>query len=861
MKTRKHKLTLAVQQLQATKRHKSEVQQLPAGAEFKGLSHEEVFHARAKFGLNEVVTKKKAHPILKLLSYFQNPLIILLLVASVISGLLGEVRSSVVIITMVLFSVILNFYQEYKSSKEIERLQEKISLSSQVVRQGVLQEIPAKEIVPNDIIMLSAGDIVPADGVVMQAQDFFINESVLTGESFPVEKHAKLNGKLNASEIAYAGSNVISGSAFIRITAIGSTTKFGQIALSIKKPSLPSSFEKGVTDFGYLIVKSTVAIVIAVIFFSLLKPVIFHTGISKDWIIDTFLFAVAIAVGLTPELLPMIMSLNMAKGSLRMAEKGVIVKRLNAIPDFGSIEILCTDKTGTLTEGVVTLIKYLDVSGNTSEEVLRLAYFNSSFQTGLKNPLDKAILDYKKFSSAGYEKIDEIPYDFFRKRMSIVVKSKSHDLIICKGQPEEVLKICSSYQHNGRTLSLSKKEIEEFSKLYHQMSGQGYRVLALAIKERTPLHKNYTSKEEEEMALIGLVAFYDPPKKTAAKTLRDLYNYGVEVKIITGDNELVTQKVCQELGLKIKGIMIGTEIDNMTIEDLGIKAEQATIFARFSPIQKNQLIIALRTRKHVVGYLGDGINDAPSLKSADVGISVNNAVDVAKETADIILMKKSLRQLTDGIIEGRKIFGNTMKYLLMGISSNFGNMFSMLFAVIYLPFLPMLSYQILLNNSLYDLSQTTIPSDDVDIEYLQQPKQWDFNFVKKFMIIFGTISSIFDILTFIFLYQVLHLNEHALQTGWFIESLATQTLVVFIIRTRKIPFVQSRPSVLLFLSTTLVVAAAAIIPYTIGQYFDFTPLPLSVLFIIAGIVAIYLVMVELVKQQFYKMVSKENIYQ
>ncbi|MFA6105666.1 MAG: magnesium-translocating P-type ATPase [Patescibacteria group bacterium] len=825
----------------------------------QGLSEKEAKIALFRFGKNQLVQKKKISAWVRYLRYFKNPLIIILVVCAVLSTLFGESRSATLIVAMILLSTLLNYYQEQKSGSEAEKLQEKISLIASVVRGGIKKDISAELIVPGDVVFLSAGNIVPADGGLVSAESLFVNEAALTGESFPVEKEGSEEKDCDKKScLVHAGTNVVSGSGYLIVRATGSNTEFGKIASSIAEESPPDAFEKGITNFGFLIVKATVFIVITVFLIIVFKPLLNHTELSQADLVQSFLFALAIAVGLTPELLPMIMSLNMTKGSLRMAKHGVIVKRLNAIPDFGSIDILCTDKTGTLTEDTITLVKYVDIKGAESDSVLRYAYVNSVLQTGLKNPLDNAILNFKHLSVKNFHKLKEIPYDFYRKRISVIVNHENNHELITKGQPEEIIKISTHFELNGAVHKISEDFLKDFATLYRQMSEQGFKTLAVARRHFPERKHSYDKNDECEMVVLGFIGFFDPPKQTAAETVKTLFEHGVEVKIITGDNEWVTKKICTELKIEIKGILIGDETLNMTEEELAHRAENITIFARFTPEQKRRVIVALRSLHKVVGYLGDGINDAPSLKAADIGISVSNAADVAKETADIILSHKSLHELGQGIIEGRKTFGNTLKYLMMGLSSNFGNMFSLIGAAIFLPFLPILPFQVLLNNSLYDLSQTTIPSDHVDGEYLKKPKHWDAKFMRKFMIVFGLMSSIFDFATFYMLYGVFHLGAASFHTGWFIESLATQTLVIYIIRTRKL-FFTSRPSTYLIVTTLLVVGAGFILPYTfMGAYFSFEPLPPVILGSIVGLVTMYLVLVEGVKHLFYRLVPTSD---
>jgi len=811
----------------------------------RGLTDKEAIRRSKIYGLNEIVKKKKVSPLIKFLSYFNNPLILILIFAAIVSAITGSFRNSLIILIMVFLSAILNSYQEHKSSRAAEKIAKKLAVRATVLRNNQKKELLTKYIVPGDIIMLSAGNIIPVDGRVIQADDFFVNESVLTGESFPVEKTKQ------ADNLLYSGTNVVSGYATFVAIQTGTKTEYGKIADQLISPREINAFEIGIKNFGYLIIKVIVAIVLLIFLIN---------AISKKEIIDSLIFAIAVAVGITPELLPMIMSINMAKGSVKMAKKGVIIKRLNAIPDFGSMDILCTDKTGTLTKDKITLVHYLDVSGRENTEVLKLAYINGFFETGIKSLLDKAILEFKNIEIKNLIKIDEIPYDFIRKRSSIIYEKNEDRQMVTKGAPEEIFKICGSYYDNNEIKKISTNDLQKFNNLYEKLSSQGFRVLAVAKKDVADKKIVYPKSEENDMILMGLTAFYDPPRQSAKVTLEFMKTHGVEIKILTGDNSLVTKKICEDVGLPIKGIISGEEIDidKMNDEALAVKAMKVNILARLSPMQKEKIISALRKKGLIVGYLGDGINDAPALKSADVGISVENAVDVAKETADIILMKKGLKELMDGVIEGRKTFGNTMKYMMMGLSSNFGNMFSMIGAALYLPFFPMLPGQILLNNFLYDISQLSIPTDNVDQEYLTKPKHWNIKFIKNFMLVFGPISSIFDFLTFFILYAIFNLKESGFQTGWFIESLATQVFVIYIIRTRKLPFIKSRPSKYLLLTTLGVVGLGIILTSSLfGHLFGFTFLSVNILLVIFLLVIIYLVLVEIAKRIFYQKFYKE----
>jgi P-type Mg2+ transporter len=814
------------------------------GSNAGGLKTDEAIKRSKLFGYNEFRTVKKVSPLIIFLNYFKNPLIIILIVAALISGLTGELRSMTIILSMIFLSIVLNFYQERKSDKAAEKISRRIAIRARILRDDQEQELETKYIVPGDIILLTAGDIVPADGRLISADDLFLNEASLTGESLPLEK------LLDSNNTVFAGTNVISGFGRYLVTNTGITTEFGQIAQRLSRPEPQNAFEKGINGFGYLIIR-VIVFIVAIIF---LINAIMHKGV-----LNSLLFALAVAVGVTPELLPMIMSINMAKGAAKMAKNGVLVKRLNSIPTFGSMDILATDKTGTLTEDRITLIKHIDIFGQDSDEIFTAAYINGYFETGIKSILDEAILSHKKLEMSGYQKIEELPYDFNRKRSSIVYEHDGRLTMITKGAPEEIFNISLKYYDGGEIKILTPEILDRAKKVYDDLSNQGLRVLAIAEKEIAERKKQYPFSEENSLILKGFMAFYDPPKKDVAETLEFMKKHGIEMKILTGDSPLVTKKICSDIGLEVKGIITGQDLDlnRLTDEEIYKKVKDATICARLSPSQKEKIIIELKRNGLVVGYLGDGINDAPSLKAADVGISVDNAVDVAKETADIILMKKGLKELMEGVIEGRKTFGNTMKYLLMGLSSNFGNMFSMIGASLFLPFFPMTAGQILLNNFIYDASQLSIPSDNVDLEYLKKPKHWDIGFIKKYMLVFGPISSLFDFLTFFVLFSVLHLDQGAFQAGWFIESLATQTLVIYIIRTQKIPFLQSRPSKLLLATTLGAVILGCILTLRgIGYIFGFKPLPLVAFLAIFGMVLIYLIMVEFIKRQFYKRMAR-----
>ncbi len=819
------------------------------GVKAAGLTDGEAARRLLEFGPNVIAKEREMNVILEFLSNFTSPLVVILLIASAVSASFGEIRNAIIIWVMILLSVVLNFVEEHSAGQAAKKLQERVRLMATVIRSGAQKEIQTADVVPGDVVFLSAGDLVPADAVVIEADDCFVNESALTGESLPNEKHpgalaAKPGSIGETANVVFFGTNVISGTAKALVVATGGGTEFGKIAEKLVEPSEKSEFEIGVTAFGNFIMK--------VILFLTLLVFLFNTLLHHQ-ILESFLFAVAIAVGVTPELLPMIMSITMARGSIRMSKQGVIVKKLSAIPSFGSMNVLCTDKTGTLTEDDIRVAMATDTGGSPSDRVFLYAYLNSAFQTGIKNPLDRAILAEKKPADAGaYKKTEEIPFDFQRKMMSIAAKGPDGDVLVTKGAPEEVARRCTCIHVGDECKPFDAAARAACDAEYRRLSEEGYRVLALGAKHIKTIKTQYTVADESELEFFGFISFHDPPKKGIKGVLKELRTMGVSVKIITGDNEFVTKKLCSGAGLEVSGILLGHEINSLTDDALRVKAARATIFARFSPDQKNRIIRALQSSGNVVGYIGDGINDAPSLKTADVGISVDNALDVARESADMVLTQKSLKILKDGILEGRKTFGNTMKYILMGLSSNFGNMFSMLAAVFFLPFLPMLPVQILLNNLLYDCSQVTLPIDNVDKDWLLKPRRWNFSYIKQFMLTMGPVSSLFDVMTFLVLFFVFHANASLFQTGWFMESIATQTLVIHVIRTRKLPFIESMPGKALLASTFAAVVIAWIIPYTpIGAYFQFTPMPFGIALAIVGIVAVYLVCVEIVKRFFF----------
>lgn len=823
-----------------------------------GLTSHEASLRLSRYGENVIYHRERLRPLIAFVKKFNSPLLIMLIGAATISFFLGQRVNAIIIVVMVLLSAILDFVNSHKSEKVAEKLIARVASTATVIRDEKKQEIPFRLLVPGDIIELSSGDVIPADCRILSADDFFVNQSALTGESFPVEKHPSVDDKrdedaeflLSDLSLVFMGTSVVTGFATAEVVHTGALAEFGKIAKRLSATEGETSFERGLKDFSVFIVRLTFVMVLVV--FAL--NAYFGRGI-----LESFIFAVAIAVGLTPELLPVIMSVALSHGSLIMAKKNVVVKNLSAVQNFGGMNILCTDKTGTLTEDKIVLVKCVDREGADSQDVLLYTYLSSLYHTARQSPLDAAIQAHDKLDSSAYKKVDEVPFDFERRRDSIVVdRSDGVRLVITKGAPESILNVIGEVFDGTKKIPFSSALRAEAQKEYDRLSADGFRVLGVAIKEiakeeRTVYHRD----EEEHMTFMGFAAFLDPPKESARTTLKELHDLDIGVKIITGDSEILTLRICKDIGIEVAGVLTGEKIRTLSDSELVRLAEKTTVFARVSPEEKERIVVALRKAGNTVGYMGDGINDAPVLKAADIGISVNNAVDVAKETADIILLSKSLGVLKDGVIEGRKTFQNTLKYVKMGFSSNFGNMFSMMGASVILPFLPMIPSQILFNNFLYDLSQTTLPTDHTDKESTHSPLKWNMHGFTKYIIAFGIVSSLFDFLTFYVLYGVFHLSEGHFQTGWFIESIATQILIVFIIRTKRVPFFRSKPSIFVFASTIGVVVFAWLLPYTpIGKLFSFSPLPPEILLIIVGIVGAYLLATEVVKSVFYRRYSE-----
>ncbi len=803
-----------------------------------GLSEQEAQKRLDEYGFNEAARKKKRTLVIQFILKFFHPLVGLLVVIAAVTFYTGDVISGSIIGLMAIMSVVLGFFQEYRAGKEAERLSEMVRATATVYRNGKSKEIPIRQIVPGDIVDLFAGDMIPADIRIIQAKDLFINQAALTGESMPVEKTPGTNS------VAFMGSSVVSGTALGVVIKTGLATEFGEISKRLASINQPTSFDKGINRFVWLMIRAMVLLVMVICAINYF---------TKGNFMEALLFSLAVAIGLTPEMLPMLVTINLSKGAIAMSKKEVIVKRLNSIQNFGAMDVLCTDKTGTLTLDRIVLEKYCDVVRKEDQGVLKLAYINSFYQTGLKNILDKAVLKYEKLVVKQYKKIDEMPFDFSRRIMSVVVDMEGKHKIISKGAPEEILKRCKKYELDGDLEDLDQIVMTDLKEEYDSLSADGFRVLAVAYKDMDVNKDVYSRDDERDLILKGYIAFLDPPKPTARKTIEVLRKLGIELKVLTGDNDLVTKKICSEVGLDIKGLLTGDQLEKITDDQLKEIVKTTTVFARLSPLQKERVIHALHQNNHTVGYLGDGINDAPALKAADVGISVNNAVDIAKESADIILLQKNLMVLRDGVLEGRRVFGNIFKYIKMGASSNFGNMFSMTGASFLLPFLPMYPIQIILNNFLYDVSQVAIPSDDVDEEYLLKSRSWNVDYIKKFMIIFGPLSSIFDYLTFGVLLFIFHAKQDMFATAWFLESMCTQLLVIHIIRTGKIPFIESWPSPFLIFTSIYIVSIALVLPYTpLGAYFKFIMPPASFFLFLILIVGFYLWSVQAAKVWFIK---------
>jgi Mg2+-importing ATPase len=811
----------------------------------EGLGSEDAAARLAEHGPNVLAASQRAGIGTLLWHAVINPLVILLAALAIVSFATRDVRAGTLMVLMIALSVGLKLFQEAKADRAAARLKAMISVAATVLRDGAPQEIPIAQLVPGDVVRLAAGDMIPGDVRIVHAKDLFVIQGSLTGESFPVEKHeiddgaAATKAPLELTGIAFLGTSVESGSATAVVVATGQDTYLGGMAQAIAEPSPPTAFDRDISSFTWLLLR----------FMAVMVPLVFViNGFTKGNWGQAFFFAVAVAVGLTPEMLPMIVTVCLSKGAVAMGRKKVIVKRLNAIQNLGAMDVLCADKTGTLTMDKVILERHCDVALRDSEDVLALIYANSHFQTGLKNVLDRAVLAHEEAHAHARinetAKVDEIPFDFERRIMSVVVRTpEGKDRIISKGAPEAIFPRCASFALDGQLLPMDHQHIEALNREHERLCADGFRVLAIAIKDVEPRGTApagatpYGKADECDLILQGYAAFLDPPKESACAAIQALRDHGVAVKVLTGDNDLVAHRVCSQVGLPPGTVVLGPDLEKMGDAELADVAEKATLFARVSPAHKQRIIKALQSRKHTVGFMGDGINDAPALHAADVGISVDTAVDIARESADMILLEKSLLVLDEGVLEGRKVFANISKYVRMGASSNFGNMFSVLGASIFLPYLPMLPIQILANNLLYDVGQTAVPTDAVDAEQIQKPRPWNIRALVRFILFIGPCSSIFDYTTFLIMLfvfgcwdtstpQAAAHSASLFQTGWFVESLLTQTLIIHIIRTNKIPFLQSRPSRAVIMTGLAVMAIGVAIPFSpLGPYVGFSTLP------------------------------------
>jgi Mg2+-importing ATPase len=816
------------------------------GSSHLGLTSAEAADRLRHYGPNSLNSGLRLTTFSLLFGQFKSPIIIILLAATALALFLGDPADGVIILVIVLASGLLGFWQERSATNAVARLLAIVQIRSTVVRDGLKQDIPVEDVVPGDVVLLTAGDVLPGDCLIIESKDLFADEATLTGETYPVEKETGLiaastvlSGRTN---VLYMGTHVISGAATAVVVKTGSITEFGKISARLKLRPEETEFERGVKRFGYLLMEVTLILVLAIF------------GINvffKRPIIEALLFSLALGVGLTPQLLPAIISINLSHGASRMAQKKVVVKRLASIENFGSMNVLCADKTGTLTEGIVRLDSALDTDGKDSDKVLLWAYLNSFYETGFTNPIDRAVLSGRKPDISGYEKLDEVPYDFIRKRLSVLVAKDGISTMVTKGALENVLKACSTAEIPGGMLINIDTALDGINSRYEELSNRGFRILGIAYNKAGGL-RVINRGDEKAMTFLGFLVFSDQLKEGISETVSRLKQAGVELKIISGDNRFASANVSRQVGLDGAKLLSGADISVMSDEALLRKVNEVDVFAQIEPNQKERLITALKKAGNVVGFIGDGINDASALHAADVGISVDTAVDVAKDTADIVLLEKDLRVLEDGIREGRMTFSNTLKYVFMATSANFGNMFSMAGASLIMPFLPLLPKQVLLTNLLTDLPEMTIASDNVDKEMVEKPRRWDIKFIRNFMLMFGLISSIFDFTTFAILLLILHASPAQFRTGWFIESVISASVIVLVIRTRRL-FLRSRPGKYLVLATLLVVAAVLIFPYIgMGRLFGFESLPAYFLLIVAIIVVVYAGFAEIAKYIFYK---------
>jgi len=815
----------------------------------KGLSGSEAKKRLSSYGANSLKPQKRSDAFTLLISQFKSPIILILLFATCLSLFLKNIVDASIIFSIVLISGLLGFWQEYSASNAVAKLLAIVQIKVAVLRDGKEKEIPIEEIVPGDVVILNAGDIVPGDCLIIESKDLFVDEAMLTGETFPVEKDIAVlpadTALAQRTNTVWMGTHIVSGTAKAVVALTGKETEFGKVSDRLKLKAPETEFERGIRRFGYFLGEVTLVLVILIFGINvyLHRPVL-----------ESFLFSLALAVGLTPQLLPAIISINLAHGAKKMAEKKVIVKRLASIENFGSMNIICSDKTGTLTEGNVKVESSLDVNGDQSDKVFLFAYLNSFYETGFTNPIDQAILNFKKVDVREYKKHDEIPYDFIRKRLTISVTNGKDRLMITKGALSNILDVCSSVELKEGSIGKISSMQAKIQKQFVAFSDQGFRTLGIAYKNLTS-DSLITKNDEADMTFLGFLTLFDPPKANIAETIADLKKLGVSLKIITGDNHLVAASISEKMGLSGNKIISGPELHQLSDAALLRRVDKIDVFAEIEPNQKERIIIAMRKAGNVVGYMGDGINDASALHAADVGISVDTAADVAKDAADIVLLEKDLGVLIEGVREGRTTFANTLKYVFMATSANFGNMFSMAGVSLFIPFLPLLPKQILLTNLLTDFPEMTIATDNVDDEMVDHPRRWDIKAIRKFMITFGLVSSVFDYLTFGLLLLVLRANEGQFRTGWFLESVISASMIVLVIRSRK-PFFKSRPGKYLLIATLSIAVITLILPFTpLGDVFGFSPLKLSTYLFLMLIIVLYIIAAEITKTIFYKKVK------
>jgi len=814
-----------------------------------GLTSDEAKKRLIDFGANRLKPQKRSNTFTLLIGQFKSPIILILLSASILSLFLHNIVDASIILAIVVISGILGFWQEHSASNAVEKLLAMVQITAAVFRDGNEKEIAVEAVVPGDIVKLNAGDIVPGDCLLIESKDLFVDEAMLTGETYPVEKDVAVlpvdTALSKRTNSVWMGTHIVSGSAKALITLTGKNTEFGKVSERLKLKPLETEFEHGIRRFGYFL--GEVTLVLVVLIFAI--NVYLHRPV-----LESFLFSLALAVGLTPQLLPAIISINLAHGAKKMAEKKVIVKRLASIENFGSMNVICSDKTGTLTEGTVQVEAALDINGVANDKVFLFAFLNASYQTGFTNPIDEAILKYRKIDLSGYQKQDEIPYDFLRKRLSISVVQNNIHILVTKGALANILEVCTSAETGDGKLVEMVSLKDTIEKHFEEFSNNGFRTLGIAYRNlpsRSPINKG----DEKDMIFLGFLTLFDPPKDNITETIAKLKSLGVSLKIITGDNHLVAASLSRKMGLSDTKIIAGNELRQMSDAALLQHVGETDVFAEIEPNQKERIIIAMRKAGNVVGYMGDGINDASALHAADVGISVDTAADVAKEAADIVLLEKDLGVLIDGVREGRATFANTLKYVFMATSANFGNMFSMAGVSLFIPFLPLLPKQILLTNLLTDFPEMTIATDSVDEQMIDYPRRWDIKAIRKFMITFGLVSSFFDYLTFGLLLLIIHANEGQFRTGWFLESVISASMIVLVIRSRK-PFFRSRPGKYLLIATLSIAVITMVFPFTpLGRIFGFSPLRFSTYLLLLLIVVLYIFMAEITKRIFYKRVK------